>query len=148
MTVYVAIISVCAQVHSELQMRLALSVLLLTTKSQNMGHAQHVGFDLCLVVSLFKSLCFIVCVWVGVWVCVCIVCFAARICVELQILTCSSSSSLFLSFQGFEPECLYTGENFGKVLTTLLAVNFATQGKSFAVWVKKHLNSIKGGTLG
>lgn len=33
------------------------------------------------------------------------------------------------SIQGFEPECLYTGENFGKVLTTLLAVNFATQGK-------------------
>ncbi|KAJ4946479.1 hypothetical protein JOQ06_024145 [Pogonophryne albipinna] len=29
--------------------------------------------------------------------------------------------------EGFEPECLYTGENFGKVLTTLMAVNFATQ---------------------
>ncbi|KAM4621449.1 rho guanine nucleotide exchange factor 6 isoform 2-T2 [Polymixia lowei] len=32
-----------------------------------------------------------------------------------------------LKVEGFEPECLYTGENFGKVLTTLLAVNFATQ---------------------
>ncbi|CAJ1058835.1 rho guanine nucleotide exchange factor 6 isoform X2 [Xyrichtys novacula] len=32
-----------------------------------------------------------------------------------------------LKVDGFEPECLYTGENFGKVLTTLLAVNFATQ---------------------
>uniref|UniRef100_A0A3Q1J4I7 Rac/Cdc42 guanine nucleotide exchange factor (GEF) 6 n=1 Tax=Anabas testudineus TaxID=64144 RepID=A0A3Q1J4I7_ANATE len=38
-----------------------------------------------------------------------------------------------LKVEGFEPEWLYTGENFGKVLTTLLAVNFATQGKSFAV---------------
>uniref|UniRef100_A0A8C5GIR7 Osteoclast-stimulating factor 1 n=1 Tax=Gouania willdenowi TaxID=441366 RepID=A0A8C5GIR7_GOUWI len=34
-----------------------------------------------------------------------------------------------LKVEGFEPEWLYTGENFGKVLTTLLAVNFATQGK-------------------
>ncbi|XP_029917788.1 rho guanine nucleotide exchange factor 6 isoform X2 [Myripristis murdjan] len=32
-----------------------------------------------------------------------------------------------LKVEGFEPECVYTGENFGKVLTTLLAVNFATQ---------------------
>ncbi|KAF6732417.1 Rho guanine nucleotide exchange factor 6 [Oryzias melastigma] len=32
-----------------------------------------------------------------------------------------------LKVEGFEPECLYTGENFGKVLTTLLAFNFATQ---------------------
>ncbi|XP_077589257.1 rho guanine nucleotide exchange factor 6 [Stigmatopora nigra] len=32
-----------------------------------------------------------------------------------------------LKVEGFEPECLYNGENFGKVLTTLLAVNFATQ---------------------
>uniref|UniRef100_A0A674AXR1 Rac/Cdc42 guanine nucleotide exchange factor 6 n=1 Tax=Salmo trutta TaxID=8032 RepID=A0A674AXR1_SALTR len=32
--------------------------------------------------------------------------------------------------KGFEPECLYTGENFNKVLTTLLGVNFATQGQS------------------
>ncbi|KAF3838598.1 hypothetical protein F7725_010366 [Dissostichus mawsoni] len=32
-----------------------------------------------------------------------------------------------LKVEGFEPECLYTGEHFGKVLTTLLAVNFATQ---------------------
>ncbi|KAM6953423.1 rho guanine nucleotide exchange factor 6 [Aplochiton taeniatus] len=32
-----------------------------------------------------------------------------------------------LKVEGFEPECLYTGEGFGKVLTTLLAVNFATQ---------------------
>lgn len=37
---------------------------------------------------------------------------------------------LLFSNQGFEPEWLYTGENFGKVLTTLLAVNFATQGKN------------------
>lgn len=35
------------------------------------------------------------------------------------------------SIQGFEPEWLYTGENFGKVLNTLLAFNFATQGKCF-----------------
>ncbi|XP_042158990.1 rho guanine nucleotide exchange factor 6-like isoform X1 [Oncorhynchus tshawytscha] len=33
----------------------------------------------------------------------------------------------FLKVEGFEPECLYTGENFNKVLTTLLGVNFATQ---------------------
>uniref|UniRef100_A0A6Q2XR05 Rac/Cdc42 guanine nucleotide exchange factor (GEF) 6 n=1 Tax=Esox lucius TaxID=8010 RepID=A0A6Q2XR05_ESOLU len=33
-----------------------------------------------------------------------------------------------LKVEGFEPECLYTGENFNKVLTTLLGVNFATQG--------------------
>ncbi|XP_030223357.1 rho guanine nucleotide exchange factor 6 isoform X2 [Gadus morhua] len=32
-----------------------------------------------------------------------------------------------LKVEGFEAECLYTGEQFGKVLTTLLAVNFATQ---------------------
>ncbi|XP_008325010.1 rho guanine nucleotide exchange factor 6 isoform X2 [Cynoglossus semilaevis] len=32
-----------------------------------------------------------------------------------------------LKVEGFEPEWLYTGENFSKVLTTLLAVNFATQ---------------------
>uniref|UniRef100_A0A4W5PE67 Rac/Cdc42 guanine nucleotide exchange factor (GEF) 6 n=1 Tax=Hucho hucho TaxID=62062 RepID=A0A4W5PE67_9TELE len=32
-----------------------------------------------------------------------------------------------LKVEGFEPECLYTGENFNKVLTTLLGVNFATQ---------------------
>nr|XP_057909121.1 rho guanine nucleotide exchange factor 6 isoform X3 [Doryrhamphus excisus] len=32
-----------------------------------------------------------------------------------------------LKVEGFEPECLYSGQNFGKVLTTLLAVNFATQ---------------------
>ncbi|XP_075902740.1 rho guanine nucleotide exchange factor 6 isoform X2 [Nelusetta ayraudi] len=32
-----------------------------------------------------------------------------------------------LKVEGFEPEWLYTGENFGKVLTTLLAFNFATQ---------------------
>uniref|UniRef100_A0A3Q4ABC2 Osteoclast-stimulating factor 1 n=1 Tax=Mola mola TaxID=94237 RepID=A0A3Q4ABC2_MOLML len=34
-----------------------------------------------------------------------------------------------LKLEGFEPEWLYTGENFGKVLTTLLAVNFATQAE-------------------
>ena len=39
------------------------------------------------------------------------------------------------SIQGFEPEWLYTGENFGKVLTTLMAVSFATQGKSCAVFL-------------
>ncbi|XP_034037575.1 rho guanine nucleotide exchange factor 6 isoform X2 [Thalassophryne amazonica] len=32
-----------------------------------------------------------------------------------------------LKVEGFEPEWLYTGEHFSKVLTTLLAVNFATQ---------------------
>ncbi|XP_058506084.1 rho guanine nucleotide exchange factor 6 isoform X2 [Solea solea] len=32
-----------------------------------------------------------------------------------------------LKVEGFEPEWLYTGDNFGKVLTTLLAFNFATQ---------------------
>ncbi|XP_061691713.1 rho guanine nucleotide exchange factor 6 isoform X1 [Syngnathoides biaculeatus] len=36
-------------------------------------------------------------------------------------------SSLKVKVEGFEPECLYSGDNFGKVLTTLLAVNFATQ---------------------
>uniref|UniRef100_A0A665WR39 Rac/Cdc42 guanine nucleotide exchange factor (GEF) 6 n=1 Tax=Echeneis naucrates TaxID=173247 RepID=A0A665WR39_ECHNA len=40
-----------------------------------------------------------------------------------------------LKVEGFEPEWLYTGENFGKVLTTLLAVNFATQGKRFEVFL-------------
>uniref|UniRef100_A0A8D0ABK9 Osteoclast-stimulating factor 1 n=1 Tax=Sander lucioperca TaxID=283035 RepID=A0A8D0ABK9_SANLU len=43
-----------------------------------------------------------------------------------------------LKVEGFEPEWLYTGENFGKVLTTLLAVNFATQGKSFAVSLQSY----------
>uniref|UniRef100_A0A8C6SQH8 Rac/Cdc42 guanine nucleotide exchange factor (GEF) 6 n=1 Tax=Neogobius melanostomus TaxID=47308 RepID=A0A8C6SQH8_9GOBI len=33
-----------------------------------------------------------------------------------------------LKVEGFEPDWLYTGENFNKVLNTLLAVNFATQG--------------------
>ncbi|KAG7465106.1 hypothetical protein MATL_G00172700 [Megalops atlanticus] len=32
-----------------------------------------------------------------------------------------------LKIEGFEPEDLYTGENFDKILTTLLAVNIATQ---------------------
>ncbi|XP_030594683.1 rho guanine nucleotide exchange factor 6 isoform X2 [Archocentrus centrarchus] len=32
-----------------------------------------------------------------------------------------------LKVEGFEPEWLYTGDNFGKVLNTLLAFNFATQ---------------------
>ncbi|XP_029515550.1 rho guanine nucleotide exchange factor 6-like isoform X1 [Oncorhynchus nerka] len=32
-----------------------------------------------------------------------------------------------LKVEGFEPECLYSGEKFNKVLTTLLGVNFATQ---------------------
>ncbi|KAM9471009.1 rho guanine nucleotide exchange factor 6 isoform 2-T2 [Clarias gariepinus] len=32
-----------------------------------------------------------------------------------------------LKVEGFEPESLYTGENFSKVLSTLTAVNFATQ---------------------
>ncbi|XP_066571275.1 rho guanine nucleotide exchange factor 6 isoform X2 [Amia ocellicauda] len=34
-----------------------------------------------------------------------------------------------LKIEGFEPESLYTGENFGKILNTLLAVNFATQDR-------------------
>ncbi|XP_063045554.1 rho guanine nucleotide exchange factor 6 isoform X2 [Engraulis encrasicolus] len=34
-----------------------------------------------------------------------------------------------LKIEGFEPEDLYTGENFGKVLSTLLAVNIATQDR-------------------
>uniref|UniRef100_A0AAY4CN64 Rac/Cdc42 guanine nucleotide exchange factor (GEF) 6 n=1 Tax=Denticeps clupeoides TaxID=299321 RepID=A0AAY4CN64_9TELE len=38
-----------------------------------------------------------------------------------------------LKIEGFEPEDLYTGENFGKVLTTLLAVNIATQGRSQSI---------------
>uniref|UniRef100_A0A8D0AEL7 Rac/Cdc42 guanine nucleotide exchange factor 6 n=1 Tax=Sander lucioperca TaxID=283035 RepID=A0A8D0AEL7_SANLU len=46
-----------------------------------------------------------------------------------------------LKVEGFEPEWLYTGENFGKVLTTLLAVNFATQGKSFAVSLQSQTTS-------
>ncbi|XP_051506183.1 rho guanine nucleotide exchange factor 6 isoform X2 [Myxocyprinus asiaticus] len=32
-----------------------------------------------------------------------------------------------LKVEGFEPEILYTGENFGKVLSTLSAINIATQ---------------------
>ncbi|KAL4648265.1 rho guanine nucleotide exchange factor 6 isoform X1 [Arapaima gigas] len=34
-----------------------------------------------------------------------------------------------LGIEGFEPEDLYTGENFNQVLSTLQAVNFATQGE-------------------
>ncbi|XP_036379538.1 rho guanine nucleotide exchange factor 6-like isoform X2 [Megalops cyprinoides] len=34
-----------------------------------------------------------------------------------------------LKIEGFEPEDLYTGENFGQILNTLLAVNFATQDR-------------------
>ncbi|XP_076148603.1 rho guanine nucleotide exchange factor 6 isoform X1 [Alosa pseudoharengus] len=34
-----------------------------------------------------------------------------------------------LKIEGFDPEDLYTGENFGKVLNTLLAVNIATQDR-------------------
>uniref|UniRef100_A0A8B9HIT1 Rac/Cdc42 guanine nucleotide exchange factor (GEF) 6 n=1 Tax=Astyanax mexicanus TaxID=7994 RepID=A0A8B9HIT1_ASTMX len=34
---------------------------------------------------------------------------------------------------GFEPESLYSGENFSKVLSTLTAVNFATQGNSLTL---------------
>lgn len=48
------------------------------------------------------------------------------------------ASYLFYN-QGFEPEWLYTGENFGKVLTTLLAVNFATQGKNFTTYILKQM---------
>lgn len=50
----------CASIY-ESQMCLALSVLFQTTKSQNMGHAQHVSFYLYLVIGLFKSLCVCVC---------------------------------------------------------------------------------------
>ncbi|KAJ8347914.1 hypothetical protein SKAU_G00265030 [Synaphobranchus kaupii] len=41
-----------------------------------------------------------------------------------------------LKIEGFEPEDLYTGENFGQILNTLLAVNFATQvgGDDLAVY--------------
>lgn len=42
----------------------------------------------------------------------------------------SNFDLLKFSIQVFEPEWLYTGDNFGKVLNTLLAVNFATQGKN------------------
>ncbi|XP_022539971.2 rho guanine nucleotide exchange factor 6 isoform X1 [Astyanax mexicanus] len=34
-----------------------------------------------------------------------------------------------LKVEGFEPESLYSGENFSKVLSTLTAVNFATQDR-------------------
>ncbi|KAJ8390559.1 hypothetical protein AAFF_G00101650 [Aldrovandia affinis] len=34
-----------------------------------------------------------------------------------------------LKIEGFEPEDLYTGENFAQVLNTLLSVNFATQDR-------------------
>uniref|UniRef100_A0A8B9HLK4 Rac/Cdc42 guanine nucleotide exchange factor (GEF) 6 n=1 Tax=Astyanax mexicanus TaxID=7994 RepID=A0A8B9HLK4_ASTMX len=40
---------------------------------------------------------------------------------------------LDLSESGFEPESLYSGENFSKVLSTLTAVNFATQGNSLTL---------------
>ena len=53
-------------VHTESQMSLALSVLLQTTRSQNMGQAQHVSFYRCLVIGLFKSLCVFQCVCVFV----------------------------------------------------------------------------------
>ncbi|XP_029113148.1 rho guanine nucleotide exchange factor 6-like isoform X2 [Scleropages formosus] len=34
-----------------------------------------------------------------------------------------------LKVEGFDPESVYTGENFGKVVSTLLAINFATQDR-------------------
>ncbi|KAI4897305.1 hypothetical protein NFI96_024669, partial [Prochilodus magdalenae] len=37
---------------------------------------------------------------------------------------------LSLKVEGFEPESLYSGENFSKVLSTLLAINIVTQGNS------------------
>uniref|UniRef100_A0A8C9RQQ7 Rac/Cdc42 guanine nucleotide exchange factor 6 n=1 Tax=Scleropages formosus TaxID=113540 RepID=A0A8C9RQQ7_SCLFO len=48
-----------------------------------------------------------------------------------------------LKVEGFEPEDLYTGENFKQVLSTLLAVNFATQARKMPLrsilffWVAK-----------
>lgn len=55
----------------------------------------------------------------------------------------SNFDLLKFSIQVFEPEWLYTGDNFGKVLNTLLAVNFATQGKnlpSFWSWMLEIVN--------
>lgn len=79
-------------------------------------------------------------------VCVCVEVYFMNRCLVLAVflggfgdcLFGLMESSLFCT-QGFEPDWLYTGENFGKVLTTLLAVNFATQGKTFACFV----NSVK-----
>uniref|UniRef100_A0A8C9VNR0 Rac/Cdc42 guanine nucleotide exchange factor 6 n=1 Tax=Scleropages formosus TaxID=113540 RepID=A0A8C9VNR0_SCLFO len=47
-----------------------------------------------------------------------------------------------LKVEGFEPEDLYTGENFKQVLSTLLAVNFATQenGSGGQLVVKARFN--------
>uniref|UniRef100_A0A8C9T651 Rac/Cdc42 guanine nucleotide exchange factor 6 n=1 Tax=Scleropages formosus TaxID=113540 RepID=A0A8C9T651_SCLFO len=39
-------------------------------------------------------------------------------------------AALKVEVGGFDPESVYTGENFGKVVSTLLAINFATQGKT------------------
>uniref|UniRef100_A0AAR2LXE5 Rac/Cdc42 guanine nucleotide exchange factor (GEF) 6 n=2 Tax=Pygocentrus nattereri TaxID=42514 RepID=A0AAR2LXE5_PYGNA len=53
--------------------------------------------------------------------------------ISLVIFLCFSCLNRFsVSFllQGFEPESLYSGENFSKVLSTLLAINIVTQGNS------------------
>lgn len=60
--------------------------------------------------------------------------YCTQVCCHFQC-TNRKTSSFFLLWsllQGFEAEWLYTGEHFGRVLTTLLAVNFATQGRSRA----------------
>ena len=76
--------------------------------------------------------CVCVCVYVRVCVLSCINRFLVSV-VGFMLFFDLRASSLS-SNQGFEPEWLYAGENFGKVLTTLLAVNFATQGKDFTTF--------------
>lgn len=86
------------------------------------------------------------------WACACVCVCGGVLYEQVPCFSCFSgggwwlfglmASSLFWT-QGFEPDWLYTGENFGKVLTTLLAVNFATQGKTFALFgMSVQLNSV------
>lgn len=135
-------------VPSKLQMRLTPCVLLQGTKSQNIGHTR---MSLFISVSseaysnprVFQHLCVCVCSSI---VCAALICaigskFGPTLLPHLMhsgsygmnisfFFFKSDAIFCFFSIQGFEPEWLYTGENFGKVLTTLLAFNFATQGKS------------------
>lgn len=120
----------------------------LCVSSQNMGHAQHVSLYLCPVEAIFIVcvLCYKEYCSTFLPVCVCVYLVSTRTVWKSPISVQSVPAAIsrcFLGFlvwlkllwcvsiQGFEPEWLYTGENFGKVLNTLLAVNFATQGKHF-----------------
>uniref|UniRef100_A0A8B9HFM6 Rac/Cdc42 guanine nucleotide exchange factor (GEF) 6 n=1 Tax=Astyanax mexicanus TaxID=7994 RepID=A0A8B9HFM6_ASTMX len=54
--------------------------------------------------------------------------------------------ALIMGEMGFEPESLYSGENFSKVLSTLTAVNFATQGNSLTLIPLREMSENGGGS--